>query len=362
MSDLQLSLLIIGAVVVIAVYLYNWLQERRFRRSMQQAFGSAHDDVLLKAGVESVLTDGRLEPQIVPPEPRDSEDRSPAAGSTEGEQAAASGIDPALDYVAEIEADAPIAGTLIDELAHKLASCGKAVHIAGLDSGIGEWDDITRGAAAHYASLRLGLQLVNRAGAANSAQLAMFCDVVKSCADRIPARTTFPELPPALKRARELDAFCAGVDVAIGVNVVSEASGAFAGARIRELAQTAGFKLEPDGVFHYRDGKRQTLFTLDNHEPAPFLPERIQGVTTHGVTLMLDVPRAAAGVEVLDRMLGIAHRFASDLGGRLVDDNRAELSEAGIAKIREQIRSIHATMEAHGIPAGGSRALRLFSG
>jgi len=358
MSDLQLSLLIIGAVVVIAVYLYNWLQERRFRRSMQQAFGSAHDDVLLKAGVESALTDGRLEPQIVPPEHKDIE----ATVSTEVEQVAASGIDPALDYVAEIESDVPIAGTLIDELAHKLASCGKAVHIAGLDSEVGEWDDITRGAADHYASLRLGLQLVNRAGAANSAQLAMFCDVVKSCADRIPARTTFPDLPPALKRARELDAFCAGVDVAIGVNVVSQASGAFAGARIRELAQAAGFKLEPDGVFHYRDGKRQTLFTLDNHEPAPFLPERIQGVTTHGVTLMLDVPRAAAGVEVLDRMIGIAHRFASDLGGRLVDDNRAELSEAGIAKIREQVRSIHATMEAHGISAGSSRALRLFSG
>jgi len=34
MSDLQLSLLVIGAVVVGAVYLYNWLQERRFRVRM----------------------------------------------------------------------------------------------------------------------------------------------------------------------------------------------------------------------------------------------------------------------------------------------------------------------------------------
>ena len=69
MSDLQLSLLVIGAVVIGAVYLYNWLQERSLQRRLQQAFGSAHDDVLLKAGVDSALADGRLEPQLVPGEP-----------------------------------------------------------------------------------------------------------------------------------------------------------------------------------------------------------------------------------------------------------------------------------------------------
>jgi len=354
MSDLQLSLLVIGAVVVGAVYLYNWLQERSFHHRMQQAFGSAHDDVLLKAGVESALTDGRLEPQIVPPEEGREGRAAPAVS--------APGFDPAIDYVAEVDADAPIADTQIGELASQAASCGKPVHIAGLDATTGEWGDIARGEGGRYVSLRLALQLVNRAGAVNSAQLAMFCDGIKSSADRISAQAAFPDAQSALKRARELDAFCAGVDVAIGVNVVAEGAGKFAGARIRELAQSAGFKLEPDGVFHFRDERRQTLFTLDNHEPAPFLPERIQGLTTHGVTLLLDVPRAAAGVEVLDRMVDIANSFATALGGRLVDDNRAALSEAGIARIREQVRSIHATMDAHGIPAGSSLALRLFSG
>jgi len=352
MSDLQLSLLVIGAVVVGAVYLYNWLQERSYHHRMQKAFSSVHDDVLLKAGIESALPDGRLEPQIVPPDQDFENTDSPAAP----------GFDSTIDFVAEVDADAPIADGQVGELASQAASCGKPVHIAGLDSRTGEWSDIARGEAGRYASLRLALQLVNRAGPVNSAQLAMFCDAVKSGADKIPARSTFPDAASALKRARDLDAFCAGVDVAVGVNIVAEGDEKFAGARIRELAQGAGFKLESDGVFHYRDDRRQTLFTLDNHEPAPFLPERIQGLTTHGITLLLDVPRAAAGIEVLDRMVGIANSFATALGGRLVDDNRAALSEAGITRIREQVRSIHATMEAQGIPAGSSRALRLFSG
>ena len=247
------------------------------------------------------------------------------------------------------------------DLASKLASCGKPVRISGLDAASGEWIDIERRDAGPYAKLRLALQLVNRGGAINAAQLAMFCDTVKGCTDRISAHSTFPDTQPALKQSRELDAFCAGVDVAVGVNVVAEGGGIFAGARIRELAQAAGFRLEPDGVFHFRDERRQTLFTLDNHEPAPFLPERIQNLTTHGITLLLDVPRAAGG-QVLDRMIGIANHLATSLGGNLVDDNRAALSETGIAKIREQIRTIHATMEARGIPAGSPRALRLFSG
>ena len=104
-----------------------------------------------------------------------------------------------------------------------------------------------------------------------------------------------------------------------------------------------------------------TLFTLDNHEPAPFLPESIKGISTRGVTLLLDVPRVAPGIEALERMLRIAATLAAGLGGRVVDDNRAALTEAGVGRIKEQVRSIHAAMAKQGVPAGGARALRLFA-
>lgn len=361
MSDLQLSLLVIGAVVVGAVYLYNWLQERSYRRRMQQAFGAGHDDVLLKAGVESALTDGRLEPQLVPQEPPGEGDRQAVASGPGPDTDSANGLDAVLDYVAEIDADGPIADALISELTSKIASCGKPVHISGLDVQSGTWEDAVRGRGGRFRGLRVSLQLVNRTGAVNSAQLATFCDAVRSCAEKIPAPATCPDTHAALKRARELDAFCADADVAVGFNVIAPEGATFQGTRIRAAAEAAGFKLEPDGIFHYRNEQRQTLFTLDNHEPAPFLPESIKGLITRGVTLLLDVPRVANGAGILDRMLEVAGNVAASLGGRLVDDNRAPLTEPGIARIKEQVRSIHAAMDLHGIPAGGARALRLFS-
>lgn len=360
MSDLQLSLLVIGAVVVGAVYLYNGLQERSYRRGMQQAFGAAHDDVLLKAGVESALTDGRLEPQLVPQEPPGEGDRQPVARPGPDTDSA-SGLDAVLDYVADIDADGPIADAIISELTSKIASCGKPVHISGLDVQSGTWEDAVRGRGGRFRGLRVSLQLVNRTGAVNSAQLAAFCDAVRSCAEKIPAPATCPDTHAALKRAHELDAFCADADVAVGFNVIAPEGATFQGTRIRAAAEAAGFKLEPDGVFHYRNEQRQTLFTLDNHEPAPFLPESIKGLTTRGVTLLLDVPRVANGAGILDHMLEVAGNVAASLGGRLVDDNRAPLTEPGIARIKEQVRSIHAAMDLHGIPAGGAHALRLFS-
>ncbi len=368
MSDLQLSLLAIGALVVGVVYLHNWLQERKFRRRLRQAFGNAPDDVLLRSGLETVLADGRLEPQLEPAEsPGDDADRHAAparAGTTQAaarDRVTAPGFDAVLDYVAEIDSAAPIAGSAVSELLSKIAACGKPCRAAGFDPEQGEWEDVARDASRRYTRLRLALQLVNRAGAVNPAQFAAFGDAVRGCASRIAATATCPDARAALRSAHELDAFCADVDVAVGINIIAGDGETFAGARIRTLAETAGFRLESDGVFHCRDEQRRTLFTLDNHEPAPFLPEQIQSLSTHGITLLLDVPRVADGVRVFERMLEIARGLAPALGGRLVDDNRVALNEAGIAKIKEQLRSIHAAMEARGIPAGSPRAMRLFS-
>ena len=75
----------------------------------------------------------------------------------------------------------------------------------------------------------------------------------------------------------------------------------------------------------------------------------------------LDVPRVADALRRFDAMLATARSFASTLGGTLVDDNRAALTEPAIDKIRHQLTGILAKMEAGQIAAGGARALRLFS-
>jgi hypothetical protein len=360
MSDLQISLLVIGIVVVGAVYLFNWAQERKLRRKLEKAFGAEHDDVLLRSA-PPVAGDGRTEPQLQPAEDLPAEPAPAPIAMTSESLAPAPDLDSALDFVARIDAGAAISDGVIAEMLSRIAVCGKPVRGVGFDPDTGQWEDLGRSGGNRYARLCLALQLVNRSGPASPAQLAAFCDAVRSSADKIPAAVDFPDSDAALKRAHDLDSFCAEVDVAIGINIVAPTGAMFSGTQIRSLAESAGFKLEPEGVFHFRNDGRQTLFTLDNHEPAPFIPEQVKSLSTSGITLLLDVPRVADGQSVLDRMIEIGMSFARSLGGQLVDDNRAALTEPGIAKIKRQLAALYAQMEARGIRAGSERALRLFS-
>src|SRR3954469_2249547 len=68
MSDLQVSLLIIGAIVVGGVVTFNWFQQWRLRRRLEEAFGDKHEDVLLREPPPREPSE-RVEPQL-DPQPR----------------------------------------------------------------------------------------------------------------------------------------------------------------------------------------------------------------------------------------------------------------------------------------------------
>jgi hypothetical protein len=373
MSDLQVSLLIIGVIVVGGVTAFNWYQQWRLRRKLEDAFGDKHEDVLLREQVARGET-ARIEPQVgAAPreEPPAAPERSAPAVQTQTPQperksvAPASlppvpGFDPAIDFIVALDAQEAISAAGLAELHTKAAACGRRFRVVGYNLATREWEEAGRLSGGRYEHLRLAVQLVNRGGPVDANTLNTFCAAAQQCAARFAASAACPDVDAALERAGDVDAFCADVDVAVGVNVIAT-SGKFSGTRIRSLAEGAGFKLESDGLFHYRDDTRRTLFTMDNHEPAPFLPEQIKHLSTGGVTLLLDVPRVAEAQAALELMIGIGRELARELGGALVDDNRVPLTENSVRAIQQQLRAIHAKMDAGGIPAGSEQALRLFS-
>ena len=63
MSDLQLSLIIIGIIVIAGVAVFNWLQQHRYRRKVQAAFDHEHNDILLDThNPEDIVQ--RIEPKL----------------------------------------------------------------------------------------------------------------------------------------------------------------------------------------------------------------------------------------------------------------------------------------------------------
>ena len=353
MSDLQIALAVIGLVVVGGVYAFNLWQERRLRQRLQKAFEGEHADVLLKtADTEPVE---RAEPRI---EPRIGDAAEP--GGDPVPAATSRGADPFIEFIASISADQPVGDPALAELLSRLATFGKPARVLGSDGG-GAWRVLDRGSHAGCRELKAALQLVNRSGPIHAPQLNGFCDALREWAAKHGAAVELGDTAAALEAARQLDAFCGEMDVAIGVNVVAHAGAAFSGEQVAEAAAAAGFTLEPDGLFHLHDAAGHTLFTLENHEPEPFAEGRLAAMQTGGLTLLLDVPRIADGVAALDRMVKTGTALAESLGGQLVDDNRTALQQAGLNRIKQQLLDIHAAMAAHDIAAGSPRALRLFA-
>jgi hypothetical protein len=272
-------------------------------------------------------------------------------------------IDSVIDYLVEVELAAPVSSAgLRDRLNQMTADWGKPVLVAGYDPETNQWQVLDSGIDATYAHLRFAVQMANRGGCIEQEKLKGFRGAIQKWADdenAVTIKSLEAELAHAM--AVQLDRFCADVDIAIGVNVITRNGGPFPGSKIRALAEAAGMKLERDGVFYLRNEGGRTIYTLDNHEPMPFVPEQIKTMTTSGVTFLLDVPCVIEGIAAFERMLVTARSFASSLDGMLVDDNRSALSDEAIDTIRRQLTGILAKMEAGQIAAGGARALRLFS-
>lgn len=357
MSDLQIALAAIGLLVVGGVYAFNLWQERKLRQRLERAFEGEHDDVLLKtaAAPEPAAPSARIEPSLggapVAAEP----------AAVERVAVTSDGADPFIEFAADIELNEAAGNAALRDLLSQLATFGKPARLLGWDEQAGAWQVLGRGAHGDCRRLLAALQLVNRAGPVHAPQLNGFCDAVRAWAGRLGGEVQFDDTAGALQAARELDAFCGDMDVAIGLNVVAQSGAAFPGEQVAEAALAAGFSLEADGMFHWRDAGGQTLFTMENHEQEPFSEDRLAVMQTSGLTLLLDVPRIADGAAALDRMAQAGTMIAEALGGFVVDDNRVPLQDAGVARIKTQLQGICAKMAERQIPAGSPRAQRLFA-
>lgn len=380
MSDLQLSLMGIGVLVIASVAVYNWVQERKFRKMAQERFQAPREDVLMERDPVTVsrvrLDEVRVEPERIEPrletriEPSFEAPPVAEATATAPEPLLArepaprdevpAPIDAAIDFVVRLDLSEPMTANVV-----RAALAGtrgeKTTHWQGHQVGDG-WSDVMAAPdRTVFAAVIGGLQLADRGGALNAVQLSAFTGEVQQAADTLVAVTQLADRQSSLDAAEKLDGFCADVDILVGVNIVALEQNVFAGTKIRALAEAAGLKLNAEGAFEQLDDKGRVLYVLTNQESAPFRADDMKLLNTHGLTLLFEVPRVANGLRVFEQMVAFAHQLADSLKGLMVDDNLRPLSAEGIAKIKQQLSLVYGKMDKSGIPAGSARALRLFS-
>ena len=288
MSDLQIGLLVIGVVVVAAVLLFNWAQERRFRKQADAAFQAPLGDALMQPGAAPRETHMRVEPalhepvieageldeaaepylQIEPARPPAShaalEDAAPAlrtassvAPSTPSRPAVppvAAPYDELIEYRIRIGSDGVRANVFADAFSHA-RTLGKAVRWMGLPVGATEWEEIQPWREVDYQQVVVTMQLADRNGAVQEDQLSALCAMLQNTAQTHGLRIACGDVAEAIERAQAIDRFCVDVDVLIGLNVVARGEGAVNLTRIVHQAESSGMALGVDGVFQLLDSR-----------------------------------------------------------------------------------------------------------
>lgn len=354
MSEFQLSLLIIGLVVVAGVYLYGLWQQWRYRSSRDGAVELQTDDPAAKT----------------PPGERTitavDDERDPLA-KLEGDSGASSAdevcglLNDATDYVVTLLLKSPRTPAVMEDLWQRRFDFGKNIHACGLNNSSGLWERLIPESEQNYRAFRIGLQLVDRAGSVSEMRLAGFRDLLADIAAQLKIEVRLPLVEDAVQRAQELDRFCADVDQMIGINLLTSSDRKLFGTEVASAAERQGMSLQADGTFHLLDAQGATLFSLSASDGSTFQHHTLNQTRVDSLTLLLDIPRVTEPVRCFDGMVALARELARTLRTTMADDQRVALSDGAIAQIRSRVAATEDLMLVGHITPGSAQALRLFA-
>ncbi|QRX81966.1 cell division protein ZipA C-terminal FtsZ-binding domain-containing protein [Glaciimonas sp. PAMC28666] len=390
MTDLQTSLFVIGGAIIVGVVSYNKWQEYKAKKSVERAFATSHDDVLMTPPVESTERSERTErhePVFFPSEsgpevavspdiPQDNIDLTAEQLATEpqGQMVAPSAsaevagseavavqnmtppqielpVDGLIDCVIPLTLEAPVRGDKILPVLNNLRYVGnKPVNYIGEDSH-GEWEPIAHGGV--YKSLMAGVQMANRSNPLNEIEYSELIISLRQICDDLGAEPDIPDMAEVMQGARALHQFVIEHDAQLGVNIQSKGA-PWAVSTLMSALTRQGFDARPEGRLIMSDGDGGVLFSLSINASAT-------SETTARLTLLLDVPRVSQSRDGYGAMVACARSLASRLSGIVVDDSNQPLADVQLTEIAGQVDAFYLDMEGAEISAGSTRALRLFS-
>jgi ZipA, C-terminal FtsZ-binding domain len=390
-SDFQLVLFGIIAVIVVGVIVYNRWQETKYRRRAEQAFArdgdntdalfSAHSEKKIDGSHDTTRDNARVEPSFGRLSAAAAEEAAlddltaPIGGVASVDlpieetaprtifRGATADLHPAIngeiDTVAMILADAPVEADRYAPMVIESQKIAKHILWEGLVGGL--WQPIDPTLDEKYRELRAGLQLADRSGAIDAETLAKFDQAMADFAASLNAVSQREDVVEAARRAQMVDQFCADSDIEIAVNIIGKSGVTFAATKVRGLAEAKGLTALPNGEYAEKDDYGRILYTLRNGNQAESTALRSDQPYFTQLTFALDVPRTPNAGQIFERMFTVALQFADVLQGDVVDDNKKILTAHGRKVIADTIHEITGDMQQKDVMPGSSVALRLYS-
>ena len=380
MNEFQASLIAIGGAVIVGVLFYDKWREWRAKKSVDNAFSSPHEDVLMgdlaqaASQREQVEQSGQSEQVqtvgVTEAESGSDAEASPPEAEVDDEGSVYSAppppppppvraepaikplpLDEFIDCIIPMPLLGPVRGEKVVAAFQPLHLIGnKPVHVIGQNES-GDWEPVAVGGI--YSSLKAGMQMATRRSHMTELEFSELVAGINQLSEDLGAEPELPDMPEVMARARKVHQFIAEFDAKLSINV--EARGAaWMMSTLRPALQRMGMDQRPDGMLVMPDGEGGMLFSLSTNPSA-------SGEISKLLTLLLPVSLVAPDRDAFTAMSAFAKSLSQRLTGGIVDDEGQPLSDDALAAIGNEVRSVYTAMEEAGVTAGSHLAHRLFA-
>ncbi|MBD3893642.1 cell division protein ZipA C-terminal FtsZ-binding domain-containing protein [Hydrogenophaga sp.] len=369
MSTLQISLAVIGVLVLVCVIAYNvWIVRKNAPRTARPPGAApARTDTDLAAAAKP--QSGRIEPVL-------DASLSPAASAWRAPTAAAlpvllntvlqpadkkQALDVLIDVIAPLQLEAPVSGdALLAALPGTRRVGSKPFALEAQNQASGEWESPRAG--QRYRALQAGVQLANRTGALNDIEFSEFIVKTQAFADAVGAAPDFPDMRAEVGRARELDAFASSHDAQLRFTVRAR-SAAWSPGYVVQHAARLGFvagSLPGRMVVPGSQSGQAPLLSL-SLDPQAAMAEEPEHSALREITLALEVTHVARSEQAFVRLRQSAAALAQEMDGVVTDDAGQALSNDAMDLIGADLEALYDALDRRDLCAGSPQARRLFS-
>lgn len=380
MSTLQVSLAIIGGLVLAGVVAYNaWVTSRNAPRTLRERGGEA---AAAPGGPATMPVfadtspaqgdDGRIDPVLdaVPGESTaaapQAEHATPVAVPVTLNHVIAApekrpGLDALIDVITPLILEAEVSGdALLAAMPGTRRVGSKPFAVEGQSETGGEWEAPRHG--QRYRALQAGVQLANRAGALNDIEFSEFVVKAQAFADAVGASPDFPDMRAEVARARELDAFASGHDAQLGFTLRARRA-AWSPGYVTQHAAKLGFVVGalPGRMVLPGSGAGQAPILSLAFDPQAAMAEDPEQSALRELALSLEVTHVPRSEQPFVRMREAATALAEAMDGVVTDDAGQALTRDALDQIGADLEGLYDALDSRDLSAGSAQARRLFS-
>lgn len=399
MSTLQISLAVVGVILLGLIVAYNtWAHRRNAPKRADTDARITENQSRFDPGLDGVdvtnlpaATGGPgagFEPSMdgasqafASAQNRDAEqavdpvlDAAPAAeGAVQGQGAPLSSrsaqssterkqvLDGLIDAIAPIRVDQAVSGEAALSVQPTTRRAGsKQFRIEGLNEATGEWEAVRAG--QRYTAFQAGVQLANRLGALNEIEFSEFVAKVQNFADGLNAIVELPDMLHEVGRARELDQFASEHDAQLSF-MLRPRRAAWSPGYIEQHAAALGFaasSMPGRMLLPSSTGLQPALLSLA-YDAQAAQSDNLDQTAVHEVWLSLDVPQVPRSENSFARMREVIQALCEAMDGFVCDQNGYQLVPQVFDPIASDLQKLYDRLDQRELSAGSMLARRLFN-